>query len=332
MRIVRIDKNKLLIRSFLLSAIAAIYCIIWTLLDPPQSETSLDVTQDKNDFGESVVNVSQYCASESAIWYFIMFLGQGFLLICASVLAYQMRAVPNQVNDSKPLAFMIYSSFLFLILRFVVFSIAATFAESSAAKASLQKARSLFCSLDTLTNIFIFFPQFFLPKKRGVARRGSSYDGSGPSVLECNDSSMPRNNIYVSGIGSSALDDSDEPINRNRLQPSIPEVDDFDDNSDNVDRENGLESPPGSPRKRDNSTVMLRLNREEEKEEETGSNSDAGFTSFLEFLRDSSSTKSTSGEERAPRQRRKRLTVQLENQPIILPKWVLEQYGEFEAD
>jgi hypothetical protein len=43
-----------------------------------------------------------------------------------------MRKVSNEVNNSKPLAFMIFSSFFFLTLRFVMFMVGETFGEEYA--------------------------------------------------------------------------------------------------------------------------------------------------------------------------------------------------------
>ena len=124
MKVVQVDKRILLGKTVGLIAIAAVFCTIWTALDPPLPAESLHLTQNTNGYGETIVSVSSYCDSESNIWFLLSFTFQGILLICASVLAYQMRSVPNVVNDSRELAVMIYSSFIFLVLRFVVYLIA----------------------------------------------------------------------------------------------------------------------------------------------------------------------------------------------------------------
>lgn len=95
MKIVKVDKRKLFLRSISLSAIAAVYCLFWTIFDTPQSRKDLQITGQKNELGETVVAVSNYCDSESRIWFFVFFAAQALLLICASALAYQMRQVPN---------------------------------------------------------------------------------------------------------------------------------------------------------------------------------------------------------------------------------------------
>ena len=175
------DRKKLLTRSIGISALAAVYCTFWTAFDPPQSKMSLELTQDTNEFGETIVYVSHYCDSQSSIWFLIMFVSQGFLLLCASLLAYQMRSVPNKVNDSKPLAVMIYSSFIFLVLRLVVYVVAGTSTGESIANATLQKARSLFCSIDAVANVIIFFPRFFRREKENK-RNSTTYSDSVPQL------------------------------------------------------------------------------------------------------------------------------------------------------
>jgi len=134
MKRVAVNKRKLISQALILSTIAAIFCLIWTLVDPPQAQEELQFSDDtKNDFGETVVSSSKYCDSEMNFWYFISF---GSVL-AATVLAYQMRAAPQQVNDTKQLAVMIYSSFMFLILRVVVWVIASSVSDESLTKMTL---------------------------------------------------------------------------------------------------------------------------------------------------------------------------------------------------
>jgi len=173
MKVVNVNRKVLLTRSIGLSAIAALYCTVWTIYDPPQSQTSLLVSEDKNDFGETIVSVSNYCDSNLQIWFIISFICQAFLLVGASVLAHQMRSAPNAVNDSAELAVMIYSSFIFLILRFVLYIFSGNLPGGSA---TLQKARSLTCSGDTIATIVIIFLRFFRKQqnKRPMRRGGFS--------------------------------------------------------------------------------------------------------------------------------------------------------------
>ena len=94
-KVVKVDKKKLIRVSTGLSALSAVYCIFWTIFDKPQSHTSLVVTDEQNDLGETIVSVSYYCDSESNIWFYVAFACHVFLLSCAGSLAYQMRQFPD---------------------------------------------------------------------------------------------------------------------------------------------------------------------------------------------------------------------------------------------
>merc|ERR1719401_2261620 len=97
--------------------IAALYCMFWTIFDPPKSEPSLKVTGNTNEWGETIVLIFSHCESKSGVWHTVSFSCQGLLLFGGSILVYQMRKVPNSVNDSRELALMIYSSVIILLLR-----------------------------------------------------------------------------------------------------------------------------------------------------------------------------------------------------------------------
>jgi len=214
MRFVIIDKKILLTRSVGFSAIAALYCMFWTIFDPPDSQTDLYLTQEKNDFGETIVSETNYCASVSIVWQVVMFAFQAFLLVCASLLAYQMRCVPNAVNDSAELAVMIYSSFIFLVLRLLVFIFTGSFPGSND---SLQKSRSLLCSIDVIANICIFFPRFF--------KAANKEDNIRTSQLEPA-SGFPRSSFNgVSSFGhSSNVEDPAHPSHSQTGEEKVSEI------------------------------------------------------------------------------------------------------------
>jgi len=159
MRLVIVNKQKLLCRSFGISAIMVVYCLFWTIFDPPQSQLSMQVTDTANEFGESEVYISNHCDSKSKVWYFVCFFCQFLLLLCGSVLAGQMQSVPRSVNDSKLLAFMMYTSAVFLLVRTGIYAMSLQETDRNNA---FQKARSICCSLDTVANILVYFSRFFL--------------------------------------------------------------------------------------------------------------------------------------------------------------------------
>jgi len=157
-RRVTVDKNQLLKTSIGISAIAAVFCAIWTGVDPLMVQEELSMVDETNILGETVVWVSYYCESESGGWFLFSFVWQCLLLISGSVLAYQIRSAPPIVNDSKELAFMIYSSSISLILRIVVYVLGYTL--PLVTRGSLQKVRSLLWSIDSVVHICIYFSKF----------------------------------------------------------------------------------------------------------------------------------------------------------------------------
>mmetsp|Transcript_34240 Transcript_34240/g.102525 ORF Transcript_34240/g.102525 Transcript_34240/m.102525 type:complete len:928 (-) Transcript_34240:190-2973(-) len=217
MKIVMVDKKKMFRRSIGISGLAAIYCLFWTIFDTPHSENSLEVTGDQNEFGETIVKLSHYCDSDSDVWFYASFTYQAILLLCASALAYEMRQVPNSVNDSKHLAIMIYSSFFFLALRFVMYVVSETLSDDSQLmRAPLQNARSLFCSLDTVANILIFFSRFFVKEIDTTAKkpvnRGSDFFADNIARRGGGLTTMSRSKEPSEGVNSAATFAEDEKV------------------------------------------------------------------------------------------------------------------------
>lgn len=178
-----INLKTLLAKSFGLGALGAIFCLVWTLIDPPREREDLKLTGNTNEFGATMVEVSYYCDSDSSMWYMISFVWQSLLLIAASALVYQMRAAPKQVNDSMQLALMIYSSSVFVMLRIIVFILVRSLPEGQLSKATFQQTRSLFCSLDTIANVCIYFPKFLQKEKENERSFSTSYEGEKQSTV-----------------------------------------------------------------------------------------------------------------------------------------------------
>ena len=70
--------------------------------------------------------------------------------------------VQKSVNDSRQLAFMIYTSFLFLLLRTGLYLL-----QGNIGVGISQKVMSMCCSIDVVANVLLFFRRFFFK----VARR-----------------------------------------------------------------------------------------------------------------------------------------------------------------
>lgn len=141
----------------LLLLITVIFMIIWTAIDPPQIVPQYLLTDEENDAGETIVSVTYFCRSDSNAWGFVSLGVQGFLLIVASVLAFQMRNA-RVLNEAQSLAILIYSHFIFWVLRLVSF----VWFEKSDFASAVPAAYSLFLGVDSIASLCIYFiPKLF---------------------------------------------------------------------------------------------------------------------------------------------------------------------------
>mmetsp|Transcript_15613 Transcript_15613/g.18001 ORF Transcript_15613/g.18001 Transcript_15613/m.18001 type:complete len:125 (+) Transcript_15613:129-503(+) len=111
----------------------------------------------KTEHGEWIVTVHYYCKSEYNVWYYVTFFWNVLLLIIACVMAFQMRHIHKNFNESQILAILIYSHSLFVLLRLVIIVLS----NSSV----LARALSLVFSLDAIATVVIYF----VPKLLAIA-------------------------------------------------------------------------------------------------------------------------------------------------------------------
>ncbi|KAL7548819.1 hypothetical protein ACHAWF_012077 [Thalassiosira exigua] len=299
MKFVKVEKKKLLKWSVGLTSISILYCAIWTGLDPPKPQISLVLGEEKNEYGETVVESSLYCDSDSSLWFYIMFVSQALLLVCASLFAWQMRSVPNSVNDSKELAVMIYSSSVFLMLRFLCYILERNLSENSFGKSSLQKARSIIIAVDQIASVVIFFSRFFTLDAQKTQRRGMTQSQIGQSQL-------------VSTVSIASQFTPAETMANRRLS---------------VIKESatGMPSiiPPGADQARAHRLSSLSYGADQAEDD-------------MIWLRQDDEQNSTAKEERIEEKgdKEENNETSLEdrlnnNESIAVPKWILEMYGKW---
>lgn len=68
MRHAKLKRRKLFGAVFLLTLIVVVYLILWTVLDPPLTETEYVLTDEKTGDGETIIAVAYFCNSKSAAW------------------------------------------------------------------------------------------------------------------------------------------------------------------------------------------------------------------------------------------------------------------------
>jgi 7 transmembrane sweet-taste receptor of 3 GCPR len=135
---------------------------LWTGLDPPQKASEYTLTEETTDKDDYIVALSHYCEDgNSDGWKFAAVGWNGVLLLCASVLAFQSRDIIQTFNESQTLAMLIYSHFVFVVLRCATY-----FLEHQLDGTMLNHIRSLLYSVDTLATIVIYFVPKLLAKAK----------------------------------------------------------------------------------------------------------------------------------------------------------------------
>lgn len=132
--------------------VMTIFLVLWSSLDTPQRRGEFTLTDDVTDDGETIVEVGYYCSSDSDIWRYIAVLWHCILLMCATVLAFQTRNLQQGFSESSVLAIIIYSHFVFVMLRVITFLLGGTLLESQVAG-----FRSIIYSTDAIVTMCVYF-------------------------------------------------------------------------------------------------------------------------------------------------------------------------------
>ncbi|CAB9515293.1 Metabotropic glutamate receptor 1 [Seminavis robusta] len=151
MRRVRLEKTDLYKSVVVIVLLVLAFLISWSVVDPPYKEAEYILTGRTNEDGARVVNFVYFCSSDSGIWEFVAIGWNGVLLFSASVLAFQTRLSQHEFNESRTLSFLIYSHFLFVIIRVATF-----FLRESVNERILSHINSSIFSCDTIAAVIIY--------------------------------------------------------------------------------------------------------------------------------------------------------------------------------
>lgn len=176
MRRVTLKRGSLCGTVVVLLVVVVAFLTAWSVVDPPVPKADYQL-QEKSltRLNETIVKVEYYCSSESSTWQTLAFGWHAFLLFVATVLAFQMRGIRSDFNESATLAIMIYGHFFFVLLRLAVFLLSSATAISNT---MLSNVTSLIFSLDTIATIVIYFiPKFFLSDNAAVSSTRQSLSG-----------------------------------------------------------------------------------------------------------------------------------------------------------
>ena len=117
MKHVRISMRSLFFTVVAVVLVVMVFMTLWTVLDSPQRH------EDRYLKGVNTITTAVVCASDSGFWDLLVLCWSGVLILCATVLAFQSRDMKEEFNDSKSLGTMIYSHFIFAVLRVVALSL-----------------------------------------------------------------------------------------------------------------------------------------------------------------------------------------------------------------
>ena len=79
------------------------------------------MTEEATENGEYIVLASYYCSDGSLWWQYCAVGWNVALLLSGSVLSFQNKSTVGAFNESKTLAILIYSNFLFVCMRFMTY-------------------------------------------------------------------------------------------------------------------------------------------------------------------------------------------------------------------
>jgi len=181
MKKVQLDKRKLYATVGFVVLLVTSYLVAWTVVDPPSPRVEM-LLSEENGY---IVHLSRECASDRPTWHIVAMCWQIILLVCATVLAFQARDVRQEFNESKSLAIMDYSHFLFAIFRAIVFFMARARPPPDVVACTI----SFLLSFDSLFAVSIYFgPKIMTVVRKphessSTIERGSSIMGISLGIL-----------------------------------------------------------------------------------------------------------------------------------------------------
>lgn len=152
LRRVTLKRRTLLGTVALISSIIAVFLAVWTALDPPHRSPEYSFEDAVLDDGKYVVETTYHCTSDSEVYSFAAISWFLLLLFWAAVLAFQMRNLQKEINESSILAIMIYSHCMFVLLR-----LGTTILQGQVPGWLLGRLQSFIYSADTIVTLIIYF-------------------------------------------------------------------------------------------------------------------------------------------------------------------------------
>jgi len=197
MRRVELTRTTLREGVALIALLVAAYLLLWTIVDAPHPEADFELTDEVMKGGaddssllqidSQVVQVRYYCTSDSDFWQYVAVSWNLVLIICATALAFQSRSVKSDFNEARELSRLIYSHFIFVLLRLMSF-----FFDPWVG----NPMQSIIYSLDTITMLLVYFSPKFL---------AGDVDGRSNHTSALSSQRIDGSRVRVSGLSGNTL-------------------------------------------------------------------------------------------------------------------------------
>jgi 7 transmembrane sweet-taste receptor of 3 GCPR len=209
LRRVKLNRVQLLLTVASVSLLMISFLTAWTIIDPVRKGSEHELTNVVNDNNEIIVKVFSYCHNNSS-WALAALATRSLMLLCATVLAFQTRNCPTKINESRTLAFMVYSQFSFLVWSIVLF-----FLQGTINSTHIARYQSIVNSVDVVIACCIYcvpkmtltdeyFNQMIMKEcigQSGTLSRGGNFNGGSTNGFDDN-SNMFSSTMNVFGTGT----------------------------------------------------------------------------------------------------------------------------------
>jgi len=169
MKRVVLSRNALFGTVLLICLAVVMFLTVWTILDPPRESEEYTIDEEVD---ATEVLVTTYCSPEKDLWSYIMFAWISGLLVATTVLAIQSRKTRKDFNESQTLGVMIYSHFVFVVLRVAIHTLPSGFMSHDV----LAQYQSIIFSVDTVVTLVVyFFPKLANTRRPRGSQRSSVF-------------------------------------------------------------------------------------------------------------------------------------------------------------
>eukprot|EP00934_Nitzschia_sp_Nitz4_P001250 Nitzschia sp. Nitz4//scaffold195_size40117//9703//13668//NITZ4_007574-RA/size40117-processed-gene-0.24-mRNA-1//-1//CDS//3329540359//1250//frame0 len=181
-RRVNVTRGRMMLQVAVVFAFVVTALLVWTVMEASRGVESYRVSKGGD---ATLIEVDLECSRSNSSFSFVDIVWQVLLLLIASVLAFQSRDVMKQLNDSKTLAMMVYSHFLFVIIRLVLNYIDFSDAIPGSVSSAVMSCNY---SLDAFFAMCIYV----VPKILKAVRNPEDFQRSGRAVSADRPSAMNR--------------------------------------------------------------------------------------------------------------------------------------------